>query len=291
VVAYLIVYGKDPSDRLAAYAFSDKKTARDASLPASRLVPRVPPYGNAGGCAYVVETTDDVQFGNALILALFNGLSPRQQHVDRFESNAGARGRRLTLLSVVATLPPQLEGRDKFDAEMIAHGEFVVAAWRGFPKMYDKKEAKSLDEARRIALELYEDRPVMIYAVHGGRQVHVENFNPMESKVMPRGKRNDGAPRSVRGTLQVGEFKPVRAWSSLHAILVAAAPGDKTMDQIAVAANVRTDQASHRLRHVIAQNHGIGHAKDPDTGVVTLRLPAGKTLDDAVKASAAEAAE
>lgn len=109
---------------------------------------------------------------------------------------------------------------------------------------------------------------------------------------MPRGVRNDGSPRSPRGELQIGDFKPVREGSSLHAIMKAAAAGDMTIEEIALSAGVRTDQASHRLRHVLAQNHGIGFVKNPDTGVIKLQLPAGKTMADAVKASTqAEAAE
>ncbi len=100
---------------------------------------------------------------------------------------------------------------------------------------------------------------------------------------MPRGVRNDGQPRAPRGALQLGEFKPVRRGSSLHKILDAVAEGGNAVGDIAASVGTDHVRVKHQLRHVLAKKHGIGHMTDSNTGAVTLVLPDGKTLEDAVR--------
>lgn len=99
--AYLIVYGADPTDRLAAYAYATRSAAWEASLPKSGLVPRVPPDGLAGGCAYVIERAEDVPFSGTQLIAVFNGLAGPDIHVNRFESRTVGVQRLLALLSTL----------------------------------------------------------------------------------------------------------------------------------------------------------------------------------------------
>jgi hypothetical protein len=73
--AYLVTYGVDPSDRFAAYAFKDRKTAQTASLPKARLVPGVPSGNHAGGCAYVIQSEKDITFGGSLLVNVYNRLT------------------------------------------------------------------------------------------------------------------------------------------------------------------------------------------------------------------------
>lgn len=98
-MAYLIVYGADTGDRLAAYKFTSREAARAASL--TPLVPRNPPDAAAGGCAYVVEKPEDVTFGGALLLNVFNGLSGKPP-VARFVDRPSGIRRLMCLLETVA---------------------------------------------------------------------------------------------------------------------------------------------------------------------------------------------
>ena len=103
MTAYLIVFGKDHTDRLAAYSFPDRASARVASL--SALVPRVPPDGPAGGHAYLVETEEDIirspLFGQ--LVTFYNELSPAP--INRFESRTIGVRRLLALLAAQARPP------------------------------------------------------------------------------------------------------------------------------------------------------------------------------------------
>lgn len=102
--AYLVVYGATPADRLAAYAYPDRKTAWAASV--SRLVPRVPPTGPAGGCAYIIETAADVTFNGRQLVDVYNGLAPTAGHVNRFENRTIGVQRLLALLTTIVQPPP-----------------------------------------------------------------------------------------------------------------------------------------------------------------------------------------
>jgi hypothetical protein len=236
MAAYLIVYGRDPSDRLAAYSFPDRRAAAAAHLAPSvpvdgygRFDPTREPKPGVGGCSYIVEIEADfAPFQGKRLVDVYNGLAATT--VTRFETRAIGIRRLMELLPRVAV--------------SIAKTEETVVSSPG--------------------------------------------INPNKEAVVPRGQRNDGAPRAARGTLDIGEFKPVRHGSSLHNIMKAAHSGNKTVEQIAEEAGVGTDQASHRLRHVLAKKHGIGFSKHPDTGVIKLEFPPGKTMADAVKSAAAE---
>lgn len=100
MTAYLIVYGENPTDRLAAYRFADRGSAAGASLPAAGLVPGVPPGSHAGGCAYVIEAEADVTFTGKLLLDVFNGLT--EAGVKRFETRDVGVRRLLAILPEVA---------------------------------------------------------------------------------------------------------------------------------------------------------------------------------------------
>ena len=113
MTAYLIVFGADPTDRFAAYSFPDRASARLASLPASGLVPRVPPGGPAGGHAYLVENEEDVvrsPLANQLVV-IYNSIAPQGALVRRFESRAVGARRLLALLATVPQ-PPNKEKKD-----------------------------------------------------------------------------------------------------------------------------------------------------------------------------------
>jgi len=103
MTAYLIVYGKDHTDRLAAYSFPTRASAREAS--ATSLVPRVPSTGPAGGCAYLVESEEDIVRSPLFhrLVAIYNGLAPADSHVSRFESRTVGVKRLLALLATNAT--------------------------------------------------------------------------------------------------------------------------------------------------------------------------------------------
>lgn len=108
MTAFLIVYGKDPTDRFAAYAVPQGRTAAiAASLPRRNLVPGVPPGSHAGGCAYVVETEADVTFGGSLLVDVFKALTG--ESVKKFESRAVGVKRLLKALEERATPVPEPE--------------------------------------------------------------------------------------------------------------------------------------------------------------------------------------
>lgn len=105
MTAYLIVYGQDPTDRLAAYSFPDRIAARLASTPSGgNLTPGVPPGSYAGGCAYVVEKEADVTFSGQLLIDVFNGLT--DSGVKKFESRAVGVKRLMSVLPQVAAPAP-----------------------------------------------------------------------------------------------------------------------------------------------------------------------------------------
>ena len=193
MTTYLIVYGTDPSDRLAAYAFTDREQAVRASV--SCVVPSVSSDGKpgVGGCALVVETENDITLSKAGMVVVARNLSGGgPAHVS--DRASGAK----RLLEVLAkhaqpiAAPrndepaiPTMQDRARHEAWMCDHAELYIAcAYRGPPKVYDKMEANTLDEALEKAKSLYSDRPVLIYACVGPRQVHIGNYDPKEGFIM-----------------------------------------------------------------------------------------------------------
>lgn len=73
MTAYLIVYGRDPSDRLAAHAFETRLLAIGGA--ASGLVPRVPEGARGGGFAMVVENAADVMLSKQRLADVCRGLA------------------------------------------------------------------------------------------------------------------------------------------------------------------------------------------------------------------------
>jgi hypothetical protein len=67
-------------------------------------------------------------------------------------------------------------GRDELDRHVVEDADaFFATAFRGRGR-YETVGTSTLEEARAVAPSLYRDRPVMIYALRDGRQVHVENW-------------------------------------------------------------------------------------------------------------------
>lgn len=83
MTAYLIVYGKDPSDRFAAYQYPTRTAAREASL---KLVPNSTDadHGNGGGCAYVIERPEDITLSGTVLVAVYNALT--NANLKKFET-------------------------------------------------------------------------------------------------------------------------------------------------------------------------------------------------------------
>ena len=74
-------------------------------------------------------------------------------------------------------------GRAELDRHIAATADrFLATAFRGRGR-YDTVEAPILETARAAASRLRTDRPVMIYAVRDGIQVHVENWPKQASGV------------------------------------------------------------------------------------------------------------
>jgi hypothetical protein len=110
--AYVIVYGADPTDRLAAYAFASRAEAvRACGSDQPFDYPGVPPGSHAGGHCQVVQTAVDVTWHNGTLLAIFNGLT--ESGVKRFASHEAGVKRLLSVLPEVATVcepkPPTQE--------------------------------------------------------------------------------------------------------------------------------------------------------------------------------------
>lgn len=83
-------------------------------------------------------------------------------------------------------------------------------------------------------------------------------------------------PRAPRADRTPGEGKPVRAGTSLAKILGFAIKGDKTVDQIARALELRPDQIRHRCLQVLYTNNGVEIAIDKDSGKVKVaKFPKG----------------
>jgi hypothetical protein len=300
MTAYLIRYGRDPSDRLAAFPFATRAAAQEASLREPFWLPPGSVEGvpdGQGGCHYIVETEEDVTFSNSLMVWIYNRLTGKQ--LGHFENREKGIRHLFEALpehcTVHLELPehvPTFTDREEHDAWIKEHAtSFIATAFRGQPKGYDSKTVATLEEARQEAKSLYLDRPVIIYAVCAGRQVHVENYDPSGKELyvaQGRKKREpktdvQPAPQRTRNRLQPSAFKPIRAGTSIHRILEAAFPGDKTMADIAQQAGLREDQVKHRLRHVLGITHGIAHSTTED-GRIQIILPPGKMPNDLVLA-------
>jgi len=78
---------------------------------------------------------------------------------------------------LVSLTPSSFDSLRSYEEFVLNHPQttYYACAFRGRGR-YDKTEAASLQDARVAAEGLYEDRPVMLYAVLGGRQVHVGNY-------------------------------------------------------------------------------------------------------------------
>lgn len=134
MTAYLIVYGLDSTDRLAAYRFA---TRTEAQLASRRLVPAVPVDGygrydpsrevrpGTGGCAYVVEREEDVPFSGTQLTSIYNGLTG--ESVGCFESRAAGIRRLLSKLpAVTADGQPNEEAMPEVDTQTETNGQIVT---------------------------------------------------------------------------------------------------------------------------------------------------------------------
>lgn len=78
------------------------------------------------------------------------------------------------------------KSREQYEREVVRKSQcFICCAFRGVG-YYDKIETRSLEQARIEAPKLYKDRPVAIYALWKGHQVHVENYEPTRTKQQER---------------------------------------------------------------------------------------------------------
>lgn len=95
MTAYLIVYGKDPSDRLALHIFPTRMLAWMAQR---NLVPGVPPGYHAGGCSYVIDNEQDITFSGRQLVDIYNGLASSDKCIDGFVSRDVGVQRLMALL-------------------------------------------------------------------------------------------------------------------------------------------------------------------------------------------------
>jgi len=110
MTAYLVVYGKDPTDRFAALAYPTWEAARRASL---TLVPSVPVDGSGnyapdkptrpgiGGCHCIIEKDKDVPLNGPTMAAVYNALTGCS--IKKFESRATGTQRVMKALAEHAT--------------------------------------------------------------------------------------------------------------------------------------------------------------------------------------------
>ncbi len=156
---------------------------------------------------------------------------------------------------------PTFLDRDTHDEDLIKYADaFYATAFRGLPKLYDRVQCKTLEEARTAAAKLYDDRPVMIYATRAGRQIHVENFDPTGG-IMPK-------------EAKLGEFKQVKVNTNFGKVLGAVLNNQPmTIGDIAVATGLDNDKVKSALR--AGRDSGIASNIDKDSGAVAVVLPAG----------------
>lgn len=117
MTAYLIVYGKDPSDRFAAYQYPSRTAAREASL---KLVPNSTDaeHGNGGGCAYVIERAEDVTLSGIVLVAVYNALT--NANLKKFETRQIGVERLLKHLPEFAQKAAPIEENKNMDTETTA---------------------------------------------------------------------------------------------------------------------------------------------------------------------------
>lgn len=166
---------------------------------------------------------------------------------------------------------PTVTDQGEHQRQMVEHADlFVVCAFRGHPKGYDRTEAKTLDEARSKAVSLHQDRPVGIYAVRGNRQVHVENYPPTaDFHANPLQREELEMAREAK----LGEFKPVGKETTLGKVLEAYLEfEDLTVADLAHQSGLDEAKVLNTLRNARGAN-GIGFTVDAETKVVKLQLP------------------
>jgi hypothetical protein len=199
---------------------------------------------------------------------------------------------------------PALTDQAAHEAEMIVKADhFVVSAFRGNPKGFDRHIAKTLEEARKIAVSLNWDRPCGIYAVRGNRQTHVENYPPtadfhakpkeqgsMDDENQPQpeptaGQQPEPTAKKTGRPYTLGEFKPLRPSSAMGKIARAIEDGCSSIDGVSAQLGMDRDEIVGHLRSA-RRTHGIDHTLAED-GALALIVPLGQ----AVFKEAAAAAE
>lgn len=145
-VVYLIVYGRDPTDRFAVHRFADRRSAL-----AARLSPSVPVDGfgqiredleerpGIGGCSHVIETVEDARnLAGPLQVMIYRSLTGNAPN--RFESRAVGADR---LIEALASTVPAIDHGPEGDNAMPEN----VTAPRG------RKPRFSLDQRVTVNLE------------------------------------------------------------------------------------------------------------------------------------------
>ena len=176
---------------------------------------------------------------------------------------------------------------DPHEAWVLTNADrFTAVAFRGRGR-YARIDCASIEEAERAAARLATpDRPAMVYAVAGRHQALIATTQEKETDTMTAKPKNKprktpaSKPRTRKPT--AAKAKPVRAGTSLAALVGFMIKGDKTFDQMAKALGLRVDQVQHRVRYVLRVGHGIGHKVGADGRVLAV-LPKGMTPVTAVR--------
>ena len=140
---------------------------------------------------------------------------------------------------------------------------FTAVTFRGRGR-YERIDCATRAEAEREAARLAtRARPCMVYAVAGTHQALIATIEkesrPMTTNPKPRAKAKKPAAKrtaaKARASNPATECKPVRAGTSLAALVGFMIDGDKTFEQMAKALGLRVDQVQDRVRHVLRVGH------------------------------------
>lgn len=264
MTAYLIVYGADPTDRFAAYSYPTRAAAQRASLPGSRLVPRVPPGAAAGGCAYVVETEADVAFGGNLLIGVVNGLTAaRGVVVKKFETRGVGVRRLLAALAEHAILGVDTPTQD----DTTTHDDYHLKD-TDVTKKEEKAAAVQARKAEREAKKAAADQEAIAKKAERDATRAAKGAEKATAK-------------PVREPKPLGEFKQIRPSINIGRIATAVLESDKTVAEIAASVTMTSDEVIAQLKKARV-SHGVDYEIGED-GIVSLIIPDGVALFSAAK--------
>ena len=282
---YLIVYGADPADRFAAYAYPSRKAALAASL---TLVPGVPEGANAGGCAYVIGKEEDITFSGRHLVDVFNALT--ESGVKKFETRAHGTRRLMAVLPESAKSIQSTEDEETMTTRTPLGDFKQVREGSNFGKIAAHIIDNPGATVETTAAALGVNAPVVQAALVGARRSHgVDHAIDPETKavtiVIPEGGtlfKATAAPkpeRAPRAAKPLGQFSPIREGSTLGAIVKRVLEGGATTASVE---GVEPDKVVAQLKRARV-THGIDHAIAED-GTLSLVVPEGTELFTVVKA-------